>query len=210
LKGLLKDTRKLFSHYNFLFTLVQLAGYERGEFRPIRQVMEDSLKDLPKSGMATAIDLGEMQDIHPRKKDELGRRIQLITSALEYNQTDVEFQGPKLKSVGQERNGNVVKFKLDFEIFGGRSNGLVLQESTFCSTCCKSTKTIFMVTTSNSKFYHPESISIDVNSVEFSVQIPSNEKVSEVRYAWEKYSQCVVASKDFKLPITPFIKKLSF
>lgn len=192
-----------------MFTLVQLAGYDWGEFRPIRQVMSDSLIDMPKSGMATAIDLGEMRDIHPRKKDELGRRIQLITSALEYKE-NIEYQGPKLKSVGHERNGNQVKFNLNFEIFGGRSNGLILQESTFCSTCCKSTKTLFMVLASNGKIYHPNTFSFgNNNSIHFSIEIPSNEKVVEFRYAWEKYSQCVVASKDFKLPITPFIKKFT-
>ena len=189
--------------------MVQLAGYERGEFRPIRQVMEESLKDLPKSGMVTAIDLGEMQDIHPRKKDELGRRIQLLTSALEYKE-DIEFQGPKLKSIGHERKGNNVNFNLNFEINRGRSNGLMLQESTFCSTCCKSTKTIFMITTGNSKFYHPETFKFgNNNSIQFTVQIPENEKIIDVRYAWERYSQCVIASKDFKLPMTPFTKKLT-
>jgi sialate O-acetylesterase len=203
-----KDIRALFQQ-NFLFTYVQLAGFDWGEFRAIRRVMQEVLKDIPKAGMATAMDLGEMRDIHPRKKDELGRRIQLITSAIEYKE-DVEFQGPIFKSMTHERNANEMKFKLSFEIFNGKAKGLSFQESTFCTTCCGvNPKGLFMLMAASSKVYYPEMIQLNGNSneVTFVVKIPQSEKVVEMRYAWEKYSQCVIVSKDFKLPITPFVNK---
>jgi sialate O-acetylesterase len=59
--AMVKDWRKMFSS-NILFLAVQLAGY-RGEFREIRNVQYNLGNEIPHSGMATAIDLGDPTDM---------------------------------------------------------------------------------------------------------------------------------------------------
>jgi hypothetical protein len=190
------------SNYNFVFTFVQLAGFENSDFRRIRSTMHEAIIDIPKSGMATAIDLGEMRDIHPRKKDELGRRIQLITSALEYGDS-TPHRGPFMFMLSKQMVPDGIKFEARFQ----NTKGMEFQPSTFCTTCCSSLRTLFTVTTENPNIvYYPESITLGSdNNVFFHVKFNhTGPKLKQLQYAWEKFSQCVIVSKDMKLPIVPF------
>ena len=50
-------------------------------------------QELPNVGMAIATDIGHRTDIHPRNKQEVGRRLALIALAMAYGQ-DLESSGP--------------------------------------------------------------------------------------------------------------------
>ena len=60
---------------------------------------------LPNTGQAIAIDIGEAADIHPKNKQEVGRRLALNALAKDYGK-DIEFSGPVYKSMKVE-NGKV-------------------------------------------------------------------------------------------------------
>ena len=53
--------------------------------------------------MATAIDLSDMKSpnggIHPRRKQEVGRRLALAARAVQYLEPGVVFEGPKLEGM---------------------------------------------------------------------------------------------------------------
>jgi sialate O-acetylesterase len=51
---------------------------------------------VPGAGLATAIDIGDAADIHPRNKQEVGRRLALIALARTYGQK-IEYSGPTLR-----------------------------------------------------------------------------------------------------------------
>lgn len=62
---------------------------------------------LKNTGLATAIDLGESNDIHPLNKKDLAHRCVLQMNRLAFNKTDQVAEGPmvekaKLKGNGQE------------------------------------------------------------------------------------------------------------
>ncbi len=91
------------------FYFVQLAGFcarqrdpiERGSWAELREAQRAALA-LPRTGMAVATDIGDAGDIHPRNKQEVGRRLALWALANDYGQK-VECSGPlydsmKLKS----------------------------------------------------------------------------------------------------------------
>jgi sialate O-acetylesterase len=88
------------------FYFVQLANYgivddpTHRAWARLREAQTAALR-LNATDMATAIDIGEPKDIHPRNKQELGRRLALIAKAQIYG-IGGDFSGPMLERVTQE------------------------------------------------------------------------------------------------------------
>ena len=60
------------------FAWVQLPNFSRpGEGWPLMRESMLKTLSLPKTGMAVTIDIGEAKDIHPKNKQEVGRRLSL-------------------------------------------------------------------------------------------------------------------------------------
>jgi len=66
---------------------------------------------LPNTGMAVAIDIGEAHDIHPRNKQEVGRRLALWARAKTYGQPGLVYSGPLFDSVTVHGDTAVVRFQ---------------------------------------------------------------------------------------------------
>jgi sialate O-acetylesterase len=97
------------------FLFVQLANFnaqgvpptgqpEESQWAELREAQLMTL-DLPHTGMAVAIDIGDATDIHPKNKQEVGRRLALAAEATVYYR-DTEFSGP-LPMGSQEENGKI-------------------------------------------------------------------------------------------------------
>ena len=60
---------------------------------------------LPKVGYATAIDLGDptspFHPVHPRRKQEVGRRLALAVRRIQYKDQTVIPYGPEVKNITQ-------------------------------------------------------------------------------------------------------------
>ncbi|MEQ1852489.1 MAG: sialate O-acetylesterase [Chthoniobacteraceae bacterium] len=85
------------SEFPFLF--VQLANFRERRAGPadsywaqIREAQTGTL-EIPRTGMAVAIDIGEANDIHPKNKQEIGRRLMLSALAQVYF-NEIESSGP--------------------------------------------------------------------------------------------------------------------
>ena len=65
--------------------------------------------EMPHTGMAVAIDVGDADDIHPKNKQEVGRRLALNAEATVYFQ-DQEFSGPIIGGAQPEEG----KIRLSF------------------------------------------------------------------------------------------------
>ncbi len=85
------------SEFPFLF--VQLANFKERRDQPtdshwaqIREAQAGTL-EVPRTGMAVAIEVGEANDIHPKNKQEVGRRLALSALAQVYFQ-EMEYSGP--------------------------------------------------------------------------------------------------------------------
>ena len=94
---LVQDWRERWGE-DFPFAWVQLPNFERaGEgWMLVREGMLKTLR-LPKTGMAITIDIGEANDIHPRNKQDVGRRLAFWALGDVYN-FDVVTSGPIPKS----------------------------------------------------------------------------------------------------------------
>jgi sialate O-acetylesterase len=106
------------------FLFVQLANFKASK-RPENGEPQDSqwselreaqllTLELPRTGMAVAIDIGDPADIHPRNKQEVGRRLALAAAATVYFQ-EVEYSGPIFTESQQEEG----KVRLSFRFAEG-------------------------------------------------------------------------------------------
>ena len=106
-RNMILDWRSQRAQGDFPFLFVQLANYMEHPLDPaesawaeLREAQSMALS-LPMTGMACAIDIGEANDIHPRNKQEVGRRLSLLALSHSYNR-DVVSSGPVFKAVQLE------------------------------------------------------------------------------------------------------------
>jgi len=78
---------------------------EPSAWAELREAQAMTLK-LPNTGMATAIDVGEAGDIHPKNKREVGRRLALIALHKVYGMP-IEYAGPIYE--GMKVEGSAVR-----------------------------------------------------------------------------------------------------
>ncbi len=121
LPTLIKDWRARFGVGEFPFFIVQLANFTPVVEQPIqpgwpelREAQLMTADTLPNTGIAVAIDIGDAGDIHPKNKQEVGRRLGLSAQAIAYGQK-LEYSGPHYRSMKVEGD----KIRLSFDHLGG-------------------------------------------------------------------------------------------
>jgi len=99
-QALIRDWRKQWKQDHFAFMFVQLANHHaiREEPAPspwaeLREAQAAAL-ELPETGMAVAIDVGEANDIHPTNKPDVGHRLACHALATFYKVPEVPASGP--------------------------------------------------------------------------------------------------------------------
>jgi len=112
MKALIGSWRRLWAQGDFPFLFVQLAPYRynRPEALPgIWEAQQASLS-IPNTGMAVITDIGNVTDIHPRNKSEVGRRLSLWALSKTYGVKDLVYSGPLYKSSRIEGSKIIVNF----------------------------------------------------------------------------------------------------
>ncbi|MHA6279330.1 sialate O-acetylesterase [Salinimicrobium sp. CAU 1759] len=102
--AMIEDWRQQFGQGIFPFLFVQLANYRQEPELPqeslwaeLRESQTRAL-ELPKVGMAVAIDLGEAGDIHPKNKEDVGKRLGQLALSMVYGQKKLA-HSPFFKSI---------------------------------------------------------------------------------------------------------------
>lgn len=101
--------RKAWNRPELPFYFVQLANFETGfNWAWVREAQTAALR-LPNVGMATAIDVGDARDIHPKNKQAVGKRLALQALVDAYRRPVVAF-GPTFTGFAVEGGALRVKF----------------------------------------------------------------------------------------------------
>lgn len=186
---MIKDWRKQWKNGDFPFYFVQLANFKEKKEQPAEsdwaELREAQLMtlSLPNTGMASAIDIGDAKDIHPKNKQEVARRLSLIARAKVYGEK-IPFSGPIYQSRQITGNKVVLTFKY-------ADNGLVAKNGTLKG---------FEIAGADKKFHWAEA-SISGNKVTVWSRDVTNPVA--VRYSWSDNPDGNLYN-GAGLPATPF------
>ena len=118
MKALIGGWRQLWGEGDFPFYFVQIAPYTYGfKAQIIGEFWEAqaAAQAIPNTGMVVINDIGDLKDIHPKNKQEVGRRLALWALAKTYGQQDLVYTGPTFKAMTIEGD----KLRLSFDHIGG-------------------------------------------------------------------------------------------
>ncbi len=188
--ALIASWRKAWGQGDFPFLFVQLANYLPRRSEPsesawaeLREAQLLTFKTVPNTGMAVAIDIGEADDIHPRNKQDVGKRLALAALAIAYGQKIV-WSGPIYRSMRIEGN----RIRLFFDHVG---SGLVAKGDKLVG---------FAIAGKDRKFVWAKAEIEGDTVVVWSEQVP--EPVA-VRYGWADNPECNLYNRE-GLPASPF------
>ncbi|AMJ66326.1 sialate O-acetylesterase [Hymenobacter sp. PAMC 26628] len=173
------------------FLFVQLANFQPAQPQPtesawaeLREAQAGALK-LPRTGMATAIDIGNPADIHPHNKQEVGRRLALAARHVAYADNQLTYSGPTYAS--QATEGPAIRLKFTQTGAGLQAKGgAPLQD--------------FAVAGADRKFYWATARLVGNEVVVQSAQVPAP---IAVRYDWADSPNGNLFNKE-GLPAVPF------
>jgi sialate O-acetylesterase len=176
--------------YDFPFYFVQLAGFKaivnepsESDWAELREAQLGALR-LGNTGMAVAIDIGNAADVHPKNKQDVGKRLSLIARAQAYGQ-QVSYSGPIYQSY--QITGGKIRLTFNHTDGGLKING---------GTALKG----FAIAGPDRKFYWADAV-IDGNDV-----IVSSQNVPfpiALRYGWTGNPECNLFN-GAGLPASPF------
>jgi sialate O-acetylesterase len=115
-RAMIEDWRRAWAQPELPFLYVQLASYRSapGSLWPeVREAQSEALS-LANTAMAVTIDIGEPDNIHPKNKREVGRRLSLAARALVYGEA-IEHSGPRFRQAAPEGDA----LRLWFDHVGG-------------------------------------------------------------------------------------------
>lgn len=83
---------------NFSIDIYDSDTDETGKGWPVLRELQRQALSIPETGMVTAIDLGEDNDLHPLNKKEIGRRLALLAAKKLYK-TESQCEGPLIREI---------------------------------------------------------------------------------------------------------------
>ncbi|MGB3798389.1 MAG: polysaccharide deacetylase family protein, partial [Lewinella sp.] len=108
LPAMIRDWRANFNRGDLPFLTVQLANFQDATYLPVESqwaVLRDAQLqslELPNTGLAVAIDIGEWNDIHPLNKKDVGERLALEARRIAYGEGSLVSTGPLFRSTSVE------------------------------------------------------------------------------------------------------------
>ncbi len=199
---MITDWREKWGQGDFPFLFVQLASFREPQVKPseggwagLREAQLMALS-LPNTGMATAIDIGTANDIHPKDKFDVGQRLALAAKHVAYGQ-DLVYSGPIYDAMKVEGN----KIRLSFKDTGtGLKIGTPPWTPAGETPASPTELTSFAIAGADKNFVWGKAV-IDGNDV-----VVSSDQVAApvaVRYGWANNPKCDLYNNE-GLPASPF------
>lgn len=179
----------------FPFYYAQIAPYNYAQLPPyhkggkynsafIRDAQRKSLTNIPASGMAVLMDIGEENSIHPASKEKGGTRLAYLALGNTYGIKGFGYASPAYESMSIKDNTVVLKFQ-------NAANGL---------TSFGKSLTLFEIAGADQKFY-PAAAKISGSSIAVSAEQVKNPVA--VRYAFKDFVTGDLYGTD-GLPVSSF------
>ncbi|MCK5136695.1 MAG: 9-O-acetylesterase [Bacteroidales bacterium] len=192
-KRLITDWRVKWDIGDFPFLFVQLANFMDPDAKPVESAWaelreaQDMALSLPNTGMASAIDIGEADDIHPRNKQDVGYRLGLEALRITYSMNLIS-AGPRYDTMEIRENEIHINFS-------NTGEGLVVKDK---YQYLKG----FTIAGNDKKFYWARAELVDESTVK--VYSNSVQNPVAVRYAWANNPDQANLYNSANLPGNPF------
>ncbi len=196
LRSLIEDWRSLFNNPTMPFLYVQLPNYQAAVANPGESswalLRESQLKTLavPNTGMATTIEVGDANNIHPVWKKPVGTRLALVAQRVVYGNDKIVSSGPMYESM--KIVGNTIE--LTFNTLGSAMKFLVRGTPV-------GTHTNFAIAGSNRAFSWAQARIEGTKVIVWNDAIPNP---VAVRYAWGQNPAGELLFNTENLPASPF------
>jgi len=181
--AMIEDWRARWGVGEFPFLFVQLANFETSADWPVLRESQTETLHLRHTGMAVTTDIGNPTDIHPRNKQDVGKRLALWALAETYGKKLV-YSGPLYRQMAVD--GSKAQLYFDhtgsgLKAAGGSLNGFVIAGP--------------------DHVFHAATAKIKGKSVV--VSSPEVSAPKAVRYAWENNPENTLRNSA-NLPASPF------
>lgn len=191
--ALITGWRRQWGQPELPFVFVQLAGFmnipaqpaENSDWAKLRDAQAGALA-LPATAMAVALDLGDTKLIHPKNKQEVGRRLSLAALSKIYGQKEIIGSGPVYAGHTVEAG----KIRITFSETGG---GLAVRDGNSLKG--------FAIADKSGVFVWADARIIDEKTV-----LVSSDRIAapaRVLYGWSNHSDANLANMA-GLPAVPF------
>ncbi|MBL8829163.1 MAG: sialate O-acetylesterase [Planctomycetaceae bacterium] len=190
---MIQSWRDEWAQGDFPFYWVQLADFLAEKTEPVdsnwaelREAQTMTMSRLKNTGEAVIIDLGESNDIHPRNKQDVAKRLARWALAKDYG-VQIAHQSPTYKS-SEIKDGKMV---LTFDHVGTGLKNHDFHDVRGFSIAGDDKKFVW----ATAQITAPNQITVSHASVK---------EPKSVRYGWADNPVCNVRAKDSLLPLTPF------
>ena len=184
---MIADWRQRFGQGDFPFLFVQLAPYKYDGSTKLAELWDSQLKTLALSkntGMCVTTDITNINDIHPKNKQDVGKRLALWALANNYGQKDLVYSGPLYDSHEIEGSKIRIKFK--------HGAGLMAKD--------EKPLTHFQIAGEDQKFVEAKA---EIDGDTLVVSSETVQKPVAVRFAWSPIAEPNLFNKA-GLPASPF------
>ena len=182
---------------NFPFYFTQIAPFDYATWNVpsevgehvgayLRDEQRKSMDRIENSGMAVMLDVGEVEQIHPVRKEKVGERLGLMALAEVYNMKGFEYKSPVFERMEVDDDKAVIYFKDLY--YGLTSYGKPLH--------------LFEIA-DESKVFHPAEAYVDEERDVVVVSSKYVRKPKAVRYAFKNYVEPELFSLS-GLPVSSF------
>ncbi|TDN90395.1 sialate O-acetylesterase [Salegentibacter sp. 24] len=190
--------RELLDNPDLPFLIVQLpnfmeetTGVQESNWAEMREVQRKTSLNVPNTGLAVTIDLGEWNDIHPLNKKDVGHRLALQARELIYND-DLVSSGPIPREWRTENEAVIISFD-------NVPNGWNFKDG--------EKPTGFTISGDGKTFVEAKAEVVDDNSLKIFNKEIENPKI--VRYAWANNPGNANLYNNQNLPAGTFELKLT-
>ncbi len=191
--AMISDWRRHWGQGKFPFFFVQLANFMAAKDQPgdsawaeLREAQSMTLA-LPHTGQAVIIDVGEAADIHPRNKQDVGKRLALAAEATVFG-LPVEYSGPVYAGMRVQENVAIVRFTHVGTALRATDNGVRVKQ--------------FAIAGADRKFVWADARIMGPDTI--AVSSPQVPKPVAVRYAWADNPEGCDLRSSAGLPASPF------
>jgi sialate O-acetylesterase len=180
--AMIRNWREAWAEGDFPFLFVQICPH-RDMTPELREVQLRTWQTVPQTAMVVTTDVGEASDIHPKRKEPVGKRLALAARAVAYRGA-IEYSGPVFDSMQVEGNRAILRFTH----IGG---GLIAKDGELKG---------FAVAGTDHKFSRASAV---IAGDQVLVSNPSLSAPTAVRYGWANVPDGNLFNAQ-GLPATPF------